>query len=285
MIFQPQGYKISHISGWWRYGFPTTGVQIISHKWLNQGMKNRPNGSHSVGPWCAFPTIFKHFTPIWPIFLTFRALFTCLDAFSNTVNHLQPLEHVFQSFPAFLCPHIIPQLPQPFPNPCSHFQPLSLISTCFRPISTDLGSHDEPTHLYDLPWPFSSPTVHFWSHTLIPDPKPHFQPFLHFPNRYHMFLCVYEFGQPPTSTWTHSKVSTHIFETVRAFSTHFRLFLTIFNHFGSFLPVPFATFKLYYIPTLTPYLSHYLPPIFKSCHPFFNSFLSIFIILDHFHLF
>ena len=167
----------------------------------------------------------------------------CLDAFSNTVNHLWPLQRVFQSFPAFFCPHIIPQLPQPFPNPCLHFQPLSLISMSFWPISTDLGSHNEPTHLYNLPWPFTSPTVHFWSHTLIPDPKPHFQPFLHFPNRYHVFLRVYEFGQPPTSTWTrfrdcppsssntypHSPLTfpaiCHPFlSLVTHFSTHFCLF-------------------------------------------------------------
>ena len=199
-------------------------------RWKAMTMGNGPNDNRHV-VW-ALGACFRPFLNIlpqfWPVFLTFRALFTRLDAFSNTVNHLRPLQRVFQSFPTFLCPHIIPQLPQPFPNPCSHFQPLSLISTCFRPISTDLGSHDEPTHLYDLPWPFSSPTVHFWSHTLIPDPKPHFQPFLHFPNRYHVFLRVYEFGQPPTSTWTRSKVSTHVFETVRAFSTHFRLFLTFF---------------------------------------------------------
>ena len=179
-------------------------------------MGNGPNDNRHV-VWALgarFQPFLNNLPRFWLIFLTFRAPFTCLDAFSNTVNHLWPLQHVFQSFPTFLCPHIIPQLPQPFPNPCSHFPPLSLISMCFWPISTDLGSHDKPTHLYDLPWPFLSPTVHFWSHTLIPDPKPHFQPFLHFPNRYHVFLRVYEFGQPPTSTWTRSKVSTHIFETV-----------------------------------------------------------------------
>jgi hypothetical protein len=103
--------------------------------------------------------------------------------------------------------------------------------------------------------------------------------------------CFYAF----TSSVNHLQVPERIPKCPHAFlrlSGHFRpisayfyLFLIIFIHFRSFLPVPFATFELYYIPTLTPNLSRYPPPIFESCHPFFDSFSSIFIILDHFHLF
>ena len=38
MIFQPQGYNISHINEQLGYKFPTTEVQYTPHKWLNQGM-------------------------------------------------------------------------------------------------------------------------------------------------------------------------------------------------------------------------------------------------------
>jgi hypothetical protein len=64
MIFQLQRYKIFLINGWPNYGFPTTRVWEILHKWLNQDMIFRPHGSHS-GPWKLQPDVERWWRMLW----------------------------------------------------------------------------------------------------------------------------------------------------------------------------------------------------------------------------
>lgn len=141
-------------------------------------------------------------------------------------NHLQPLWRVSKSFPAFLSPHIPPQLSHPFPNPRSHFQPLPPISTCFSPISTALESFNEPTHVYNHRQPFSMLIIYFRAH--IP-PCPHFEPF---PLFFHLLLHVFKCLQLLSTTNEHLDASPSLH---MRFQDWLHFFIFIFHTFLFFI--------------------------------------------------
>ena len=190
-------------------------------RWKAMTMGNGPNDNRHV-VW-ALGVCFQRFLNIlpqfWPIFLTFRALFTCLDVFSNTVNHLRPLQRVFQSFPAFLCPHIIPQLPQPFP-----MFAFSASITHFYVFSTNLNRSRVPQRTYTPLWPtlavfepnspFLKPHTHSWPQAPFPAISP-------FPQ---LLPCVF--------TCLRVRSTTHKYlNAFQSVHTHFRDCPGIFNPF------------------------------------------------------
>ena len=146
-----------------------------------------------------------------------------------------------------------------------------------------------PTHVYNLPQLFSGQTTHFWACTLISDPNLHFELFSCFFNRYHLFLHVLNSCNLSTSTWTHSKASTRVFETNSAFFLlifeHFRVFQPFFKHFLIFLN-PFqllSNLTTYFYLLSTVLNTHHL--FFQPRYTFSAILLTVPLFFDHFHCF
>ena len=237
----------------------------------------------------AFSTIFKHFTPLLTDFLTFQSPF---HAFGRVFKHCQPPRAPTTCF------WIIPRIFEP-PHPSTASttlpQPLfafSASTTHFYVFSTNLNCSRVPRRTYtplqptlaifETNRPFLKPHTHSWPLAPFPAISPFPQSLPRVFTRLRALSTIHKYLNAFQSIHTRFWDCPGIFDP---FSPIIWPFWIILTHFWSFLPVPFATFEFYYIPTLTPNLPRYTPPIFETCRPFFNSFSSIFIILDHFHLF
>ena len=205
---------------------------------------------------------------------------------SPTTNRSSDSPLIFEPPHLFSSPHFHLHS---FPTLFSLFQLLPRVFTRFQLLSTVLESHYVPTHVYNLPQPFSGQTAHFWACTLISDPQPHSEPFPHISNLYHVFLTSVDRPQAPRRVY---ELPRSFLKPCRAYFTHFRVFSGIWP-FSTFL-ILFSTF----FTRLLPPTSHFHPlPTFLNpftcvwrwplihIHPFStisNYFRSYFTIFNRF---